>query len=79
MPGSNGSRLDANHALLELLLEAIDTMPDQRFGQLLVNLDILKLDGDNRPVDPYDEEPTITLRRAQRRWQQLRTGGQNLT
>lgn len=62
------SRLEANRALLKLLLEEAEAYPDVRLGQLLVNMGVVPFE-DGRPVDPFYEEPSTTLRRVRRRMQ----------
>lgn len=62
------TRLDANRALLKLLLEEVEAYPDVRLGQLLVNLDVLTFE-EGRPVDPFYEEPSVTLHRVRGRIQ----------
>ncbi|MBB5232978.1 hypothetical protein [Deinococcus budaensis] len=57
------SRLDANRALLTLLLQEVEAYPDLRLGQVLVNLGVLTFE-EGRPVDPFYEEPSVTLRRV---------------
>ncbi|MBZ9751198.1 hypothetical protein K7W42_10010 [Deinococcus sp. HMF7604] len=64
------SRLQANFAILELLLEAVSAEPDQRFGQLLWNVGVLTPDEAGSVKDPFYEELTATLRRIEQRQQE---------
>lgn len=64
-----------NKLILETLSKLVDKYPDLRFGQLLVNTDILKIsenfigesnDGKHRNYivdDPFNEESKITWER----------------
>jgi hypothetical protein len=55
-----------NKLILETLSKLIEKYPDLRFGQILVNADIItyKNDYDEMvPRDPYYEEPEVTLER----------------
>ena len=55
-----------NKLILETLSKLIDKYPDLRFGQILVNAEIItyKNDYDEMvPRDPYYEEPEVTLER----------------
>lgn len=64
-----------NKLILETLSKLIDKYPDLRFGQLLVNTDILKIsenfigesnDGKHRNYivdDPFNEESELTWKR----------------
>jgi len=51
-----------NTVIVEKLKELVDKYPDLRFGQILVNADIIKL---IRPfaMDPYYEESEVTWER----------------
>jgi hypothetical protein len=68
------TRLEANLALLEHLRAYLLACPDLRFGQALVNLDVLKLKryGDDLVAeDPYYEEPQSMLYRVKANLAQL--------
>jgi hypothetical protein len=55
-----------NKLILETLSKLVDKYPDLRFGQILVNAEIItyKNDYDEMvPRDPYYEEPEVTLER----------------
>ena len=61
-----------NKLILERLSKLVDKHPDLRFGQLLVNCDIIQYeknvltDGDREnilTVDPFNEESEITWKR----------------
>ena len=55
-----------NKLILEILSKLVEKYPDLRFGQILVNADIItyKNDYDEMvPRDPYYEEPEVTLER----------------
>ena len=66
------SRLEANFAILERLLEAVETEPDQRFGQLLWNFGVLIPGEEGGIKDPYQDESIAILRRMEKRKQQLK-------
>ena len=63
------SRLLYNKAIIEKLSELIDKFPEQRFGQLLVNSDIIQyktnisVDGQLEVIDPFYEESELTWKR----------------
>lgn len=62
------NRQRANLELLELLRGYFLRHPDIRFGQALLNLDVLQmreLGEDFVVADPYHEEPHVTLQRVQ--------------
>ena len=61
-----------NRLILETLFKLVDKYPDLRFGQLLVNCEIIKYepsvlcDGQREDilvVDPFNEESEITWKR----------------
>ena len=55
-----------NKLILETLSKLVDKYPDLRFGQILVNAEIItyKNDYDEMvPRDPYYEEPEVTWER----------------
>lgn len=63
------SRLLYNKAIINKLSELIDKFPEQRFGQLLVNSDIIQyepdisVDGQREVIDPFYEESELTWKR----------------
>ena len=60
------NRLLYNRAIVNKLSELIERYPHSRFGQLLVNCDIIELVSDGTTViavDPFDEESKITWER----------------
>ena len=63
------SRLLYNKAIIDKLLELIYKFPEQRFGQLLVNSDIIQyepdisVDGQREVIDPFYEESELTWKR----------------
>ena len=63
------SRLLYNKAIIDKLSELIDKFPEQRFGQLLVNSDIIQykpdisVDGKREVIDPFYEESELTWKR----------------
>jgi len=60
------SRKLYNVAIVEKLKELVNKYPDMRFGQILVNAEIItyKNDYDEMvPKDPYYEEPEFTWER----------------
>ena len=63
------SRLLYNKAIIDKLSELIDKFPEQRFGQLLVNSDIIQYEPDisvdeqREVIDPFYEESELTLKR----------------
>lgn len=58
-----------NKAIIDKLSELIDKFPEQRFGQLLVNSDIIQyepdisVDGQREVIDPFYEESELTWKR----------------
>lgn len=63
------SRLLYNKAIIDKLSELIDKFPEQRFGQLLVNSDIIQYEPDisvdrqREVIDPFYEESELTWKR----------------
>ena len=60
-------RQKCNRRLIEILSNYLESYPDMRFGQALVNLKILKTrtDVDHfEIVDPFNEEPVDMLNRV---------------
>ena len=63
------SRLLYNKAIINKLSELIDKFPEQRFGQLLVNSDIIQYEPDisvdeqREVIDPFYEESELTWKR----------------
>jgi len=54
-------RQEANKKILEILSNQIDKHPDWRFGQLLVNLNIVQTDYEGRIMDPFYKESVNIL------------------
>ena len=58
-----------NKAIIDKLSELIDKFPEQRFGQLLVNSDIIQyepdisVNGQLEVIDPFYEESELTWKR----------------
>ena len=57
-----------NKLILERLSKLVDKYPDLRFGQILVNSDIIELVPDYNnsamiALDPFNEEPEVTWER----------------
>ena len=58
-----------NKAIINKLSELIDKFPEQRFGQLLVNSDIIQYEPDisvdkqREVIDPFYEESELTWKR----------------
>ena len=69
------SRRYANRLILEVIAQQVESSPDLRFGQILVNLDIVQLrrstysptDWDTHAVNPFNEESLVTLSRVEKR------------
>ena len=68
------TRQEANRAILLELTVLVEKYPDIRFGQLLVNSDLIQeeeclLDGERATIidgiDPFYEEPQLMLERMQ--------------
>ena len=60
------NRQDYNKVILQLIADKIMMEPDLRFGQVLMDLRVLKtVDIANVPVveDPFYEEPKVMLKR----------------
>ena len=55
-----------NKLILETLSKLVEKYPDLRFGQILVNCNIIVYKNDYDkvvPIDPFYEEPEITWKR----------------
>lgn len=58
-----------NNAIINKLSELVQKFPEQRFGQLLVNSDIIQyktdisVDGQLEVMDPFYEESELTWKR----------------
>ena len=58
-----------NNAIINKLSELVQKFPEQRFGQLLVNSDIIQyepnisVDGQREVIDPFYEESELTWKR----------------
>ena len=60
------TRQDYNKVILQLITEKVMSEPDLRFGQILINLKVLKtVNTANVPgvEDPFYEEPEVMLKR----------------
>ncbi|MBZ9714354.1 hypothetical protein [Deinococcus multiflagellatus] len=66
------SHQEANLAILERLLEAVEAEPDQRFGQLLWNFGVLMPAEEGGIKDPYEDESIAILHRMEKRIQELK-------
>jgi len=56
-----------NKLILETLSKLVEKYPDLRFGQILVNCNIIVYKNDYDevvPIDPFYEEPEITWNRV---------------
>lgn len=70
---SRALRQEANRLILERLAAEIEAHPDLRFGQILVNLGVLRVnrqylaptDWAETVSDPFYEESTATLARME--------------
>ena len=70
-----------NIKLAKLLLEYLEKYPNQRFGQALVNLDVLILHWNDDKCqmdiqDPYYERDGVMLERAQKAFDKIANGEQ---
>lgn len=54
-------RQEANKKILEKLAIMVEKYPDMRFGQLLVNLNIIQTDYEGRIMDPFYKESVNIL------------------
>ena len=55
-----------NTAIVNKLVELVNKYPDLRFGQILVNAEIIRYKNDYDeivPIDPFNEEPEIMWER----------------
>lgn len=58
-----------NNTIINKLSELVKKYPEQRFGQLLVNSDIIQyepdisVDGQREVIDPFYEESELTWKR----------------
>lgn len=58
-----------NNTIINKLSELVQKFPEQRFGQLLVNSDIIQyepnisVDGQREVIDPFYEESELTWKR----------------
>lgn len=63
----NEQRQEANLRLLEIIQAYLEKYPSLRFGQALINLNILEpTDDTNLVKDPYYTEPMAMLERIQK-------------
>ena len=56
------TRQEANKKILEKLSKMVEKYPDWRFGQLLVNCDLLEIIEPGIVADPFHEESEQTLK-----------------
>ena len=56
------TRQEANKKILEKLTKMVEKYPDWRFGQLLVNCDLLEIIEPGIVADPFHEESEQTLK-----------------
>lgn len=56
------TRQEANKKILEKLAIMVEKYPDWRFGQLLVNCDLLEIIKPGIVADPFHEESEQTLK-----------------
>ncbi len=54
-----------NRLILNKISDLIEEYPMLRFGQILVNLDIVHSEGEGYAIDPFYEEPEIMWKRIQ--------------
>ncbi|GGO29840.1 hypothetical protein GCM10008949_23880 [Deinococcus humi] len=66
------SRQEANLAILERLLEAVEAEPNQQFGQLLWNFGVLMPAEEGGIKDPYEDESIAILKRMEKRIEELK-------
>ncbi|MBR5598403.1 MAG: hypothetical protein IKW39_00015 [Alphaproteobacteria bacterium] len=55
------TRYEANKKILEILLKYIENNPEQRFIQILWNLDLINIGNSELIEDRYNEESETTL------------------
>lgn len=60
------SRQTNNLEILEILKKVVEANPDLRFGQILVNTEVIQLTNMHVALDPHSEESQITLNRIKR-------------
>ena len=60
-------RQASNMLILNKLSEYIEKYPDLRFGQILINLEILQYGVDGCIIDPWNAESIDILRRIDRK------------
>lgn len=75
-------RQQANRDIISHLSILVESHPELRFGQILAMLDIIQYKTVNKigvlgshvtePVDPFHEEPVITLQRVENKVKQIR-------
>ena len=75
-------RQQANRDIISHLSIIVESHPELRFGQILAMLDIIQYKTINKisglgshvtePVDPFHEEPVITLQRVENKVKQIR-------
>lgn len=55
------TRKEYNKQILDLISKYIDQHPNQRFGQILVNLNIIQISPKGEIIDPFYEESQTTF------------------
>ena len=55
------TRQEANREILKLLSEVVENQPDWRFGQILINMNVLTRCDFVKCMDPFYEESIKTL------------------
>lgn len=62
------TRLEYNNLILDKLTQYLHKYPDIRFGQALVNLNIVKFNKYGSVDDPFYEESKVTFERMIEKW-----------
>lgn len=75
-------RQQANRDIISHLSILVESHPELRFGQILAMLDIIQYKHVNKigslgahviePIDPFHEEPVVTLQRVENKVKQMR-------
>lgn len=76
------NRQQANRDIISHLSNLVESHPELRFGQILAMVDIIQYKTVNKigalgahviePVDPFHEEPVLTLQRVENKVKQMR-------
>ena len=67
------SRQNSNLEIVNLLIDYLIKNPNQRFGQALMNLNVLPRQENSELADPFYEEPEKTLERIQNTLKLIKT------